>query len=141
MNVHPRQQVPLRRDPAVLRERSVRSLCRAVVAKAIAGLDRHRDSATVLRDRWPDDDNPIASLVLRGPPEPPASLTGCAGVLGRGVVKDRIAPIGRFGAGARLLKSGHQLVFDTAATLYVPALQGTASLVSFVAESSPIPVR
>jgi hypothetical protein len=84
---------------------------------------------------------PLAPLVLRAASEPPASLAGSAGVLGRSIVEDLIAVIGQIGAGARLLQAGHQFVFDSAAQLLVPALQATAGLVSFVAETSPIPVH
>jgi len=133
--------IPLRPDPRAITERNVRNLSRTVIAKAISGFDRDRDSATILRDRWPEDDNPLAPLVLRAASEPPASLTGSAGALGRSIVEDLLNVIGPVGAGARLLREGLQFTFDSAATLYVPALQATASLVSFVAESSPIPVR
>ena len=140
MNMHPRQQGPLRSDPRFRIERNVRNLSRVVIAKAVAGLDQRRDSRAVMFDRWTDD-NPVAPLVLRAASEPPASLAGSAGVLGRSIVEDIIATIGQVGAGAQLLRSGLQFVFDTAATLYVPALQVTANLAVFVQESAPIPVH
>jgi hypothetical protein len=143
MNVHPhpRQRFPLRQDPRAVTERSIRNLSRVVIGKAIAGLDQRRDATQVLIDRWPHDDNPVAALVLRAASEPPAYLAGNAGALGRSLVEDLIATIGQVGAGARLLQSGLQFVFDSAATLYVPALQATASLAAFVGEMQPIGVH
>jgi hypothetical protein len=56
-------------------------------------------------------------------------------------VADLIATIGPVGAGARLLQSGLQLVFESASAIYVPGLEAAANQVSFVQEGAPIPVR
>jgi len=112
-------------------------LVRAVIAKAAAKIERREDIATILRGRWPDD--PIAPLVLRAA-STPATLTNTA-ALGRSIVADLIATIGPVGAGAQLLQSGLRFVFDSAATIYVPALEASASEVSFVQESASIAVH
>jgi hypothetical protein len=116
---------------------SVTSLARAIIAKASGKIERRDDIPTILRDRWPDD--PTAPLVLRAA-STPATLTNTT-ALGRSIVADLIATIGPVGAGAQLLQSGLRFVFDSAATIYVPALEASASEVSFVQESTPIPVH
>jgi hypothetical protein len=115
----------------------VTSLARAIIAKATGKVERREDIAAILRGRWPDD--PIAPLVLRAASQP-ASLANTA-ALGRSIVADLIATIGPIGAGSRLLQSGLQFVFDSAATLCVPALEASAGEVSFVQEGAPIPVH
>jgi hypothetical protein len=129
--------IPLRADPAALVSRNVTGLARAVIAKAVARIERRNDDATILRARWPDD--PLAPLVLRAASRPFTLTTDAA--LGRSVVADLISTIGPIGAGARLLQAGMSLVFDQETTIYVPALEATADKVSFVAEGAPIPVR
>jgi hypothetical protein len=129
--------IPLRPDPSALVTRNVTSLARAVIAKAVARIERRSDEATVLRSRWPDD--PIAPVVLRAASQPAMLATDTA--LGRSVVSDLIATIGPVGAGARLLQGGLSLVFDQYAIIYVPGFEASAAKVSFVQEGAPIPVR
>jgi hypothetical protein len=132
--------IPLKFDRAAAgRDRAcahVTSLARACIAKAIGKIER-REDATILRDRWPDDR--VAPLVLRAPTTPSSLANSSA--LGATVVADLISVIGPVGAGARLLQAGLRFVFDTAATLSVPALEASASEASFVQEGAPIPVH
>jgi hypothetical protein len=129
--------IPLRPDPRAVATSNVTSLARAVIVKATTKLDRGRTETTVLKHLFPDD--AVVPLVLRAASQS-ATLTNTA-ALGRSIVSDLIATIGPVGAGAGLLQSSLQLVFDSAATIYVPALEASAGEVSFVQEAAPIPVH
>ena len=110
--------IPLRPDPGALVTRNVTAVARVVIAKAVARTERRSDDTAILRGRWPDD--PIAPLVLRAASQPSLLATDTA--LGQSVVADLIATIGPVSAGARLLQSGLQLVFENNYTIYVPGL-------------------
>ena len=92
----------------------------------------------ILKGRWPDD--ALAPHLLRAA-SPPHSLT-TQPALGASIVADVIATIGATGAGARLLKSGLQLMFDSYAAIHVPAIEAASSAAAFVGEGQPLlPVR
>ena len=129
--------IPLRADPGALVARNVTAVARVAIAKAVARTERRSDDMAILKERFPDD--PLAPLVLRAASQPSMLATDTA--LGRSVVADLIATIGPVGAGARLLQSGLQLVFENDSTIYVPGLEATANAVSFVQEGAPIPVH
>jgi hypothetical protein len=76
---------------------------------------------------------------LRAAQHPNSRTTTTA--LGSTTVSDLVATIGPVGAGARLLQSGLRLVFDGEAAIYVPGLEASANVVSFVREGAPIPVH
>jgi hypothetical protein len=129
--------IPLRPDFGALVTRNVNALVRATIAKAMVRIDPRYDEREHLRTRWPDD--PTAPLVLRAASQPATLATNPA--LGHTLVANLIATIGPVGAGARLLQAGLQLVFDSAAEVFVPGLEATADKVSFVREGAPIPVH
>lgn len=101
------------RRSGALVARNVTAVARVAVAKAVARTERRSDDMAILKERFPDD--PIAPLVLRAASQPSMLATDTA--LGRSVVADLIATIGPVGAGARLLKSGLQLVFENDSTI------------------------
>jgi hypothetical protein len=129
--------IPLRPDFGAVATRNVTALARAAISKAMVRLDPRCDERDHMRTRWPDD--PTAPLILRAASQP-ATLAANP-TLGHTLIADLIATIGPVGAGARLLQSGLQLVFDSASAIYVPGLEAAADQVSFVREGAPIPVR
>jgi hypothetical protein len=85
--------IPVRADPDALIARNVRSLVRAIIAKATARLEGRRDEATILSERWPDDR--MVPFLLRAATQPTSLTTDPA--LARLVVSDLIATIGAVG--------------------------------------------
>ena len=129
--------IPLRPDPTAILTRSVSAVARAVVAMAAAKFEGRKDEVAILKERFPDD--PAALLVLRAAMHPNSRTTTTA--LGQSTVSDLIATIGPVGAAARLLQAGLRLVFDRETAIYVPGLEASANVVSFVREGAPIPVH
>jgi hypothetical protein len=97
MSVRP-QPIPLRPDASALRAATVGALARAIIAKAHARLENHRDEARILRALFPDDQSGM--LMLRAVTSP--TSTTSAPALVHTVVVDIIESIGSVGAGARL---------------------------------------
>ena len=132
-----RQGIPLRPVPELVARRNVAAVTRVIIARGVAKLAGRSDEATILRSRFPDD--PVAPLILRGAVTPTSLANTSA--LGTSIVADIIATIGSVGAGARLLQTGLQLVFNAAASILVPTLEARADQAAFVGEGGPVPVH
>ena len=114
------------------------ALARAIIAKAHARLENHRDEARILRALFPDDQSGM--LMLRAATSP--TSTTSAPALMHTVVADIIESIGGVGAGARLFGSVLLLTFsDGIGAIAAPGVAVSADKAAFIEEGAPIPVH
>jgi hypothetical protein len=131
MNIHRRQQLPLRPDPDAARERSVRSLTRAAIATGISALDKQTHPQEFVKRTWDDH---CSDMILRAAVTP-TSFAGSPALAHVSVAfLESLVPIS---AGSDLLRRGLGLNFNGAASIRVPGITIPSS--DFVGEGSPIP--
>jgi hypothetical protein len=124
--------VPEDRDPAIIRDNTVRALMRACAAIALHRLDRTPPHDFVART-WPQDR--LAPIVTKAA-QAPTSLAGTPDLAH--VVLAYLDTLVPASAGAALLARGIKLSFNGAAQIGVPSI--AIPVADFVAEGAAIPV-
>lgn len=136
MNQH---RIPLRPDPAALRQRGTTTLVRAAAAYLIANT-RRSSAAAEATSLWPDDRD--LHLLMKAVAEPATTTdANWASVLAQSALADFILSLGPASAGAALLSRGLSLQFDRNHAIVVPGCVASGGNTSFVRQGLPIPVR
>jgi hypothetical protein len=133
----PRQGIPLRANPAAIRERSVSALMRVAVAHARAVFDPIRSPADMAAKLWPRDTD--VATILKAATTP--TTVAASSALAQTIIFDFIASLAPASAGAQLLAQGLELSFDRKAVINVPGFIADGSNVSFIGEGQPRPMR